>query len=162
MLLCGLLGAAGPAQSCQEASIVLYAGCRSVSGRTSLGPSVPGLLLIALSLPWWERRLEVLGALVPMSLPCFFLWLEFGVVAGPDPRSLDHSGRGALCPAALYKALKSTPAMLHILALYAELATFVLPPNSIPERQRSLQQFQDLRRLFAWEEFLLLLPMCRV
>ena len=29
------------------------------------GPSVPGPLLIALSLPWWERRLEVLGALVP-------------------------------------------------------------------------------------------------
>ena len=28
-------------------------------------PSVPGPLLIALSLPWWERRLEVLGALVP-------------------------------------------------------------------------------------------------
>ena len=52
--------------------------------------------------------------------------------------------------------------MLHILALYAELVTFVLPPNSIPERQRSLQQFQDLRRLSAWEELLLLLPMCRV
>ena len=29
----------------------------------------------------------------------------------------------------------------HILALYAELVTFVLPPNSIPER---LQQFQEL------------------
>ena len=105
MLPCGLLGAAGPAHGCQEASIVVHAGCRSVSGRAPFtGPSVPGSLLIALSLPWWERRLEVLGARAPMSLPCFFLWLEFGVAAGPGPRSLDHSGRGALCPAALLPA----------------------------------------------------------
>ena len=29
--------------------------------------------------------------------------------------------------------------MPHILALHLELANFVLPPNSIPQRQRSLQ-----------------------
>ena len=69
------------------------------------GPSVPG--------PLFDRSLiAMVGASVgsswcacaPMSLPCFFLWLEFGVAAGPGPRSLDHSGRGALCPAALLPA----------------------------------------------------------
>ena len=69
------------------------------------GPSVPG--------PLFDRPLiAMVGASVgsswcacaPMSLPCFFLWLEFGVAAGPGPRSLDHSGRGALCPAALLPA----------------------------------------------------------
>ena len=108
------------------------------------GPSVSGPLLIALSAMVGASVGSSWRACAPMSLPCFFLWLEFGVTAGPGPRSLDHSGRGALCPAALLpaKALKSIPAMLHILARYAELVTFVLPPNSVPERQHSLQQFQ--------------------
>ena len=55
---------------------------------------------------------------------------------------------GPWCPlssSSSCKALKSTFAMLYIPALYAELVIFVLPPNSVSERQRSLQQFQDLR-----------------
>ena len=74
------------------------------------------------------------------------------MAAGPGPRALDHSGRGALCPAALL------PARLEVHPCHAPHpeVTFVLPPNSIPERHRSLQQFQDLRRLSAWEELLLL------
>ena len=53
--------------------------------------------------------------------------------------------------------------MPHILALGLELANFVLLPNSISQRQHSLQPgFKDLRRLSAWKELLLLLPMCCV
>ena len=106
MLPCGLLGAAGPAHGCQEASIVLHAGCRSVSGRSSLHGALgnwssldrPLIAMVGASVGSSWR------ACAPMSLPCFFLWLEFEVAAGPGPRSLDHSGRGALCPAALLPA----------------------------------------------------------
>ena len=94
-------------------------------------------------------------ACAPMSLPCFFL--VAGVRSGCGAWSAFSGSFGPWCPLssspASCKALKPTAAMLHIQAVYAELVTFVLPPNSIPERQRSLQQFQDL---------LLLLPMCRV
>ena len=143
-----------------------HAGCRSVSRRSSLHRALGVWFSLDCSLIAMVRASvgSSWRACAPMSLPCFFLWLEFEVAAGPGLRSLDHSE--PWCPlsssSASCKALKSTPAMLHIPALKAELVTFVLPPNSIPEHQRSFQQFQDLRRLSALEELLLLLPMCRV
>ena len=73
----------------------------SVSFRTHLSSQSPILSLIALSLPWWELWLEVLGALVPQVgvgaakqhvTPLFLLM---------DRVLWDHSSRDALCPALL-------------------------------------------------------------
>ena len=69
---------------------LLFVAVGQFSGRSSLHGALNAqcliLSLIALSLPWWERRLEVLGALVPQ------------VSVGVAKQYICHCPCGRVCP----------------------------------------------------------------